>query len=140
MTWNGTTITGPVLIYSDEILQDTFNVTGSDPGPGVTIGDPNRPGALICRSEERAQVGWDLPSSFDYFGRPIFSAYVYVQVRTGASVIPSLSRLYVNIPSIVERGVFNGLWLCRLNASPDGEVHVGIFARGEVVTFYVSQI
>ena len=49
VTWNGTTVTGPVLIYHDEILVD--------PGPSYSIGDTDRPGTLVCRSDSRDKLG-----------------------------------------------------------------------------------
>ena len=48
VTWNGTTITGPVLIFQDELVRDDrINVLATP-----------RDGTLICRSENQAQVGW----------------------------------------------------------------------------------
>ena len=42
VTWNGTTITDPVLIYQDEIISDNRDNVETD---------PPLPGTLICRHE-----------------------------------------------------------------------------------------
>ena len=46
--WNGTTITGPVLIFQDELVRDDRANVGATPVDGT----------LICRSENQATVGW----------------------------------------------------------------------------------
>ena len=47
VTWNGTTITGPVLIFQDElVIDDRTNVLATP-----------MEGTVICRSENQAQVG-----------------------------------------------------------------------------------
>ena len=48
VTWNGTTITGPVLILQDELIRDNRT------NPLATAMD----GTVICRSENQTQVGW----------------------------------------------------------------------------------
>ena len=59
VTWNGTTITGPVLIYQDELL---VNDTGISESP-LTVG-LNDSGSLVCRSESQADtVGWHTPNN-----------------------------------------------------------------------------
>ena len=51
VTWNGTTITGPVLIFQDELVRDDrTNV----------LATPVMDGTVICRSENQAQVIWHL--------------------------------------------------------------------------------
>ena len=49
MTWNGTSITGPVLIYQDELVVDDRT------SPTAT---PTRNGTLICTSQDQHRVGW----------------------------------------------------------------------------------
>ena len=134
VTWNGSTITGPVLIYLDEILVDSHNTT--------EIGDPNRPGALICRSEDRARVSW-------HFTRgSIVGGSTFKQIRTGAEVTPSLSRLSGNRENAEATAVdFNGVWHCRLNAfgvrddhedsGYEEQINVGIFSRGDGMLSYL---
>ncbi len=55
VTWNGTTITGPVLIYKDELP--------IDPNAN-TIGNSNGAGVLICRSEDSASTTWHFIDGF----------------------------------------------------------------------------
>ena len=59
VTWNGTNITGPVLIYHDEIIVD--------PGPTYSIGDITVPGALVCTSETTFRASWRR-ANHDFFG------------------------------------------------------------------------
>ena len=47
-TWNGTRITGPVLIYHDEIIVD----------PTRSLGVLTAPGALVCTSQSRPRTAW----------------------------------------------------------------------------------
>ncbi len=83
VTWNGTTITGPVLIYSDEIPVD-----GSS---NNTIDDPNGPGALICRSEDRARVSWHYVSGIIVRGPEFTADMVFLQF-----FLPFLQTLITN--------------------------------------------
>ncbi len=118
MTWNGTTITGPVLIYSDELPVDPS---------ANTIGDPNGPGALICRSEDRSTVSWRYVDGGIVRG-PEFTD-TFKAIRTGEGVIPSLSQLLLNRENTeITNANLNGLWHCRLR--PGVEINVGIFSRG----------
>ena len=123
MTWNGTTITGPELIYVDEILANT-----------TEIGDPNRPGALICRSDYSGRVSWHFPSGITVTPHNSSNA-TFRQIRTQEGVLPSLSRLTPSREGVVDtRADANGVWHCRLNAvgvsGYDGQINVGIFSRG----------
>lgn len=125
VTWNGSTITGPVLIYLNEILVDSYDT--------VDIGDPNRPGVLICRSEDRARVGWHFTDGVTVPAAPTVSSESFKQIRTGEEVIPSLSRLSLNSEGINQADTrTNGLWHCRLNdngtSSYDAQISVGIFS------------
>ena len=110
VTWNGATITGPVLIFQDEL------VTPMD-------------GTVICRSENQAQVGWHFAS-----GALLSTASTtnhFRQRRTSSSTTPSVSRLTTNRPDEANTSAAaNGLWTCRLSASISTAVPVGIYARG----------
>ncbi len=121
VTWNGTTITGPVLIYRDELP--------IDPNAN-TIGDPNGAGVLICRSEDSASISWHFIDGFIVRG-PQFTDTFQAITTQGT---PSLSQLLLNGAGTNELGSanLNGLWHCRLNARErvDEEVNVGIFSRG----------
>ena len=102
---NGSSVTGPVLIYQDEILFDNVTLP-------LTIGDPNRSGALVCRSENSARnVRWHLPHhpqvTIAMAGQEYHS---FKQILGNAS----LSRLSINEEGIArDDGVSNGLWTCR---------------------------
>ena len=113
MTWNGTSITGPVLIYKDEILVD-------DPELPFSIGNPNRGGALICRSENQASVGWYLTN-----GR-LVSVGDFKQIKTEQE---NVSRLSGNREGIAQGESYaNGLWTCR-DSRLSEVIPVGIYER-----------
>ena len=119
MTWNGTTITGPVLIFQDELVTDDRTNVLATPVDGT----------LICRSENQAQVGWHFAS-----GALISTSSTtnhFRQRRTSSSATPSVSRLTTNRPDeALTSAAANGLWTCRLNAGIGTAVPVGIYARG----------
>ena len=48
VTWNGTTIAGPVLIFQDVLVRDDRTNVLTTPLDGT----------LICRSEIQTRVGW----------------------------------------------------------------------------------
>ena len=83
VTWNGTTITGPVLIYQDEIIPDNR---------GDVLATP-LDGTLICRHETQAQVGWHFAN-----GQALTTDqnFHFRQRRTGTTETPSVSRLTTN--------------------------------------------
>ena len=54
VTWNGTRVTGPILIYHDEILADPTN--------SVQIND-TAPGTLICDLAVSGIASWHLPNN-----------------------------------------------------------------------------
>ena len=123
VTWNGSDITGPVLIYHDEILVE-------DTGP-FTIGDPSRNGSLVCRHSSEAQVGWHTPNGSWVHGPSQLNNFDFKQIRTGDDVTPSMSRLSLNREGIGHNDSFaNGLWSCRLNGQYSGAISVGIYGRG----------
>ena len=120
VSWNGTTITGPVLIFQDELVRDDrTNV----------LATPVRDGTVICRSENQAQVGWHFAN-----GVLLSTASTtnnFRQRRTSSSATPSVSRLTTNRPDeALTSAVANGLWTCRLSHSISTAVPVGIYARG----------
>ena len=125
VTWNGSIITGPVLIYVDEIIVNDYRT--------VVIGEPNRPGALVCRSEDKARVTWYFTDSNIVSVAPRNNERGYIQTRTGENVIPSLSRLSLGREGISnDEAHLNGLWFCRLNADGSSiRMYVGIFSRGQ---------
>ena len=79
--WNGTVITGPILIYHDEILLDHDTIS--------TVENSNGPGDLVCRSENHEEARWCNPN-----GHNVPRTGTYRQVDSAAGV-PSLSRLSI---------------------------------------------
>ena len=119
VTWNGTTITGPVLIFQDELIRDDRS------NPFATPMD----GTLICRSKNQAQVGWHFPSGSFVSTTSITDHFR--QRRTSSSTTPSVSRLTTNRPDEANTSAeANGLYSCRLNGGFGTVVPVGIYARG----------
>ena len=113
VTWNGTIVSGPILIYHDEVLIERC------PTP---LGDLNRPGSLVCRSEEPGLLQWHCP--FRCTGTFILKRSSPGQVP---NVIQNVRR--VEDPTITDPD-FNGLWNCRLNRERNGSLYVGLYARG----------
>ena len=119
VTWNGTTITGPVLIFQDELVRDDRTNVLLTPVDGT----------VICRSENQAQVGWHLANGS--FVSTSSTTNHFRQRRTSSSATPSVSRLTTNRPyEALTSAAANGLWTCRLNAGISTAVPVGIYARG----------
>ena len=119
VTWNSTTITGPVLIFQDELVRDDRTNVLATPMDGT----------VICRSENQAQVGWHFASRA--FISTTSTTNHFRQRRTGSSATPSVSRLTTNRPDeALTSAAANGLWTCRLNAGISTAVPVGIYARG----------
>ena len=121
VTWNGTTITGPVLIYQDEIIPDNRDNVETD---------PPLDGTLICRHETQAQVGWHFAN-----GQALSDTSTtnhFRQRRTGTTATPSVSRLTTNRPNQpFENIIGNGLCTCRLDGDFNSAIPVGIYIRGE---------
>ena len=118
VTWNDTTITGPVLIFQDELVRDDRTNVLATPVDGT----------VICRSENQAQVGW-------HFANGVFilssTTNHFRMRRTSSSATPSVSRLTTNRPDeVLTSAAANGLWSCRLNGGFSTAVPVGIYARG----------
>ena len=119
VTWNGTAITGLVLIFQDELVRDDRTDVLATP----------RDGTVICRSENQAQVGWHFANGVLVSGRG--TSNHYEQNRTSSSATPSVSRLSTNRPDMaLTSAAANGLWTCRLNAGISTAFPVGIYARG----------
>ena len=108
VTWKGSLINGPKLIYQDEIMNDNL---------------------LFCVSSSQAQVGWH--SAGGQLVSTTSTTNHYRQERTSTGKIPSKAKLIANRPNdALTSTAGNGLWSCRLNAGFGGAVPVGIYARG----------
>ena len=120
VTWNDTTITGPVLIYQDEIIPDNRDNVQTD---------PPLDGTLICRHETQAQVGWHFANGQALSDTSITNHFR--QRRTGITATPSVSRLTTNQEDQpLENVIANGLWTCRLDGDFSSAIPVGIYVRG----------
>ena len=86
VTWNGTTITGPVLIFQDELVRDERTNVLATPMDGT----------VICRSENQAQVGWHFTNNV--LLSTSSATNHFRQRRTSSSATPSVSRLTTNRP------------------------------------------
>jgi hypothetical protein len=119
--WNGTVVTGPVLIYQDEIAVylNVIPPLSSLDGPGSHT--------LFCRSATSAQVGWHLVGGaiISIVGSPTFH-----QRRTDPGVIPSESVLVRYASRSESSASHNGLWTCQLNRNFSGSFPVGVYQRG----------
>ena len=111
--WNGTVIDGPILIYYDEVDDDT----------PPTAENSSDPGELVCRSENHEQAHWYHSNG---------EAGNYQQVQSIAGSLPSSSQLYIDDLTLN----VNGLWVCALNNTVlieqyliDSFIYVGIYSR-----------
>ena len=121
VTWNGNTITGPVLVFQHELVRDDRTNVLATPMDGT----------VICRSENQAQVGWHFASGV--LVSPTSTTNHFRQRRTSSSATPSVSRLTTNRHDEAianTSAAANGLWSCRLNAGISTAVPVGIYVRG----------
>ena len=123
--WNGTTITGPILIYHDEITDDEF--------PEPTVGNSNDPGDLVCRSENHEEARWRRSN-----GSVARENGEYRRVQSPAGSLPSLSQLSTKEDLTSTDPQYNGLWVCVLRNTDgglsdqdliDSFVYVGIYSR-----------
>ena len=118
MSWNGSTITGPTLIYHHEISSIDFLT--------ALLGLPIIPlPVLHCRSETHPGVTWHQPSGAIVAMPP---THGFFQIKTSDTQPPSVAVLASN-SSTTSSGVVNpsGLWSCGLNGS---SVAVGLYLRG----------
>ena len=128
LIFNGTTITGPILIYHDEIVSDSKIPTDEN---------SNSPGDLVCRSASIGRHFWRLP-----FGRTVGQqgSGDFYQRRTPFSdprTYPYLNRLSTIDFLDTANSTINGLWTCVLggtgnNEDPDviaSTIYVGIYSR-----------
>ena len=127
VTWNGTRITGPVLIYHDEIIVD----------PARSLGVLTAPGALVCTSETRPRAGWRRADHRFFGDGP--QATNLGQIRTGPEVVPNIARLSRDNEDVNPSNAHqNGLWCCRVQSLQQSDeadvvanlVFIGVYRRG----------
>ena len=124
VTWNGTRITGPVLIYHDEIIVD--------PGPTYSFGNSAAPGALVCASENATRASWRRADHL-FIGDVtirLISTTNSNQIRTAADATPNRGRLSRDNENVNPSApVQNGLWCCRVSGN-SAFVFAGVYRRG----------
>ena len=130
-TFNGTNITGPILIYHDEIISDNTTIPTDE--------NSNGPGDLVCRSASIGRTFWRNPAG-------VATSEGFYNVRTNSSdpqTYPFLARLstmnYLNSTD----STINGLWICPLGFTAnisdqdviDSFIYVGIYSRNSSELF-----
>ena len=109
VTWNGSKVTGPVLIYHDEIPH--------------AFPPPNRDHDLLCLYSANTGVAWHLTNGHTVpvdlilgFYQSIFSGMTSHLLRFGVSNVSTATH--------------NGLWSCQLNGDAGSAIPVGLYQRG----------
>ena len=105
------------------ILQDEIEVVNSTT---FEITSTNHGGALVCQSGSSMGVAWYFADSSMVPGAP---AAVFQQTKE--STHTSYSVLSRGINSTAQLNHTNGVWMCRVNGSTEGEITVGIYTREE---------
>ena len=127
LIFNGTTITGPILIYHDEIGSDTIIPTDEN---------SDFPGDLVCRTASIGRTFWRTPTGSNI---PSSTSEVFYQVRTDPQtyIYPHLARLSTIDYLDSTDPTINGLWICALGGTSDiaeqdlidSFIYVGIYSR-----------
>ena len=142
VTWNGTLVTGPILIYHDELRLDGNN--------NPMLGDLDGPGALVCRSQTQEGAFWrntageTIPATDEPGGLPNDINVI----RNGPTDVPSFSRLSRGTTTSPAGNLFDGLLLCRVFHFNVPDVianyrYVGLYNRqrsGKCHTIQLSKI
>jgi len=133
VTWNGTTVTGPVLIYHDEVL---FSGVQWQP----SFGNPDSNGSLVCIANQEAY--WYIASTtrvevprqhYD-----VVSCCLVRQIHK-QNTQKKFSQLSFNREGGLKsdasmirdtRSITNGLWNCRNDNDTATQVSIGLYARG----------
>ena len=128
MIFNGTTITGPILIYHDEIGSDTTIPTDEN---------SNGPGDLVCRTASVGRTFWRNPTGANV---PTSTSEDFYNVRTPSSdpqTHPFLAQLSTIDYLDLTDSTISGLWICPLGFTRniedqdliDSFIYVGIYSR-----------
>ena len=129
MTFNGTTITGPILIYHDEIISDTALPTDQN---------SDGPGDLVCRSASIGRTFWRIPTASNAPSSISGDSYQVRTPNTDPQTHPYLARLSTIDFLDSTDSAINGLWICALGGNPSGVtdqdltdslIYVGIYSR-----------
>ena len=128
LIFNGTSITGPILIYHDEIVPNNTIPTDEN---------SDDPGDLVCRSESIGRTFWRNPTATSLSSNISEDFY---QMRTHTSdpqMYPFLARLSTINYLDSTNSTINGLWICPLGFTGtiteqdaiDSFIYVGIYSR-----------
>ena len=128
LTFNGTTITGPILIYHDEIVSDTAIPTDEN---------SNGPGDLVCRSANIGRTFWRIPAGDSIPGTTSSDFYNVRTPLSNPQMHPFLARLSTIDYLDSTNPTINGLWICPLGFTGnievqdviDSYIYVGIYSR-----------
>ena len=123
LTFNGTAITSPRLIYHDEIVSDSTI---------PTVLNSDGPGDLVCRSDSIGLTFWRYPTGNTV---PEIKPGDFFTVRTPVAVpnyYPFLARLSTIDYLDSTDSTINGLWICIL-----GGIHTGNIEDSDVIASYI---
>ena len=128
LIFNGTTITGPILIYHDEIGSDTSIPTDEN---------INDPGDLVCRSASIGRTFWRTPAGSNIPTTPSEDFYNVRTPNTDPQTYPYLAQLSTIDFLDSTDSAINGLWICPLGSTGnieeqdviDSFIYVGIYSR-----------
>ena len=109
VTWQGDSITGPVLIFHDELPSSPRETNQQ----------------LSCVS---AGASWHLPDGIAV--EELGANTPFVQLTNGLGTISGLLR-NTGVGEPANSNPYNGLWTCRSNAEATGAIPVGIYERGK---------
>ena len=128
--FNGTTITGPILIYHDEINSVTEVPTDEN---------SNDPGDLVCRSERIGRTFWRNPTgnSIPFYTTGTSRKFYQVRTQLNPDKHPFLAQLSTTDYLSSTNSDINGLWFCPLGNTGDIDdqdvidsyIYVGIYSR-----------
>lgn len=118
VTWKGTEVTNPLLVFHDEI-QVINNTYARETGSLNASGEP-----LFCASKSNAGVAWHFTDGTQVPDSP---ATVFQQERNTLNFSQAWLSRGIAMYDISDRS--NGLWMCRVNESADGEMLIGIYYR-----------
>ena len=140
--WNGTVITGPILIYHDEITSDNTAVPTDE--------NSNGPGDLVCRSASIGRTFWRAPTGSSVPQTTSEDFYNVQTLATDPQVHPFLAQLSTTDSLNSTDFTINGLWICPLGFTGDIEdqdvidsfIYVGIYSRnsGELYIGFTHNI
>ena len=128
LTWEGNLVTGPILIYHDELRLDGNN--------NPMLGDLDGPGALSCRSQTRPRVFWRNTEGNSFPDTDSGGLNDINQIRNGPTDVPSITRLSRGTATSPTGNQFDGLLFCRVNVV--GDVH-DVLANFRYVGLYNRQ-